>query len=1282
MSSNVCILDNGPACEPDKLIVEIVGKQHPDTQRLLICDAEGQPLDGIIAAAEDEEVSGEGVSSLLKIWDWEEQPGETLYLEIASDSGAPIRLPLLTDLRATPRQDEAQLNQIVPVVPCTALPSIKQQDNSGIPVLVRSGYIYVFIWGKLWRELEVRFTDEGTRYFDIDVESFRNEHGFANGKRPATGVALEDIWLPSQWNGSWAGSLDLIFSEVQLSAARLKRYERHENYRNPRVSMPRLLVSESLWRQRWADAPAGLTLLEAQHGGQHNHRISPVATRYRMASNVFPVRLCAPQRQRQPGHEWLLDQPAKMLCDLTGNYPQQALESTRQATEAWRTGMTSEPPADFESEAWRTCYGGCDADAIAVWQAQDAQPDALQAVRDRQLYAVLLPDPMYRLRHLQARIDALQTLLKYCTQLAMEHPHHASALLLQNLAVPISIGGNRNPLHQSIQSKLTEDGKREINIATSAVERANTWELLASAQLALANCLKLDQSQQCVADHLSLDNFEYAAAMFFVVRVMASIASTPDQLDPLAIKDDIHNAVSGFRLHRPNSNPGQQLLTEILNRESHPLHTMLWPRLRYDELFVDFIKPPEEEPNEGDGRFRATALAHLEDMDAPDEESETLDGMTLAALMASGELQDSFTAHKRFKAGMAVLTKIGEILSSSVKAAENRAANIAHQLGSSNQTVAANRANAEQIRQDQSRLRTDLGQHVTSRVDTRLFTLTGEHLRQTMPLAYEGAHFVEAGKNSGNRRYLIGLEELPEVDRRVVEEKLFGKYLDGAGNRLATTDRRAAQGPGRRIVPETGIFFSLPVDSETTRILQELSQTANCEAAASSALLASRANSEQIGGALQRANSNVQQRQEGRAHRALNSRPFSALVLMMETWNVQVAVEEFETKASENGSLRARIGVAGAGLDLAIALEVLVSKAAGNQSILSAAGRPLVTVSQGRLESIVGMRLAAHITREVSVRLLGQIFAGLLFSGLSISDAIHSARWSDNAVWGHSITAIGGLIGAAAPLFAGSALFGPMGVIAVTLIIGGALIVARFSNTAFEDWLAGSIFSREGGFSNAERARADAMPWAGSSSRHLEDPDEALYRLVGLLTGVSIKVEDNPDFDPTMIDNGSSSEQARKKRANTRITVRSNVSGMFSELESENSIVECLLVRNEIRYQPSNHGLGYRVRRRDQPDRSTPVLQHVTSDSHVLYVNTPASTPNSHSFQNGDQYYWEVRAQFRLKDEQKNKTWVFPALPPKATPINMEQETSADFRRTNRPLWADQETHAATGANG
>ena len=1272
MSSNVCILDNGPACEPDKLIVEIIGKQHPDTQKLLICDAEGQPLDAITAAVEEEEISGEGVSSLLKIWDWEEQPGESLYLEIATESGAPIRLPLLTDLRATPRQDEAQLNQIVPVVPCTALPSIKQQDDSGIPVLVRSGYIYVFVWGKLWRELEVRFTEEGTRYFDIDVAAFRDENGFASGRRVASGVALEDIWLPSQWNGRWAGSLDLIFSEVQLSAARLKRYERHENYRSPRVSMPRLLVSESLWQQRWADAPAGLTLLEAQHGGQHNHSKSPVQTRYSMRSNAFPVNLCAPQRQRQPGHERLLDQPARMLCDLTGAYPEQAFASTRQATENWRKGVASNPPAEFESEAWHACYKGCEADALAVWQAQDTQPDALQSMRDRQLYAVLLPDPMYRLRHLHSRIGSLQTLLKYCTNLAMEHPHHTSALLLQNLAVPNRIGGNRNPLAESVKNKLSEEGKREINIATAAVERANAWKLLESAQLALTNCLNLPQSQQCMGDHLSLDNLEYCGAMLFSVQLMASIASSPAQLDPLALKGDIHDAASGFRLHTPGQHPGQRLLTEIVNRESHPLHAMLWPEIRYDELFADYIKPAEEEPNNGDGRFRATVLARLEGMDAPDEESETLDGMTLAALMASGELQDSFTAHAPFKAGMAVLSKINEILNSSIKAAENHAANISNQLDSSNQTVAANRAAVDQVRQDQSRLRTDLSEHAIE-VKIKLHGMTLEHLRQTMPQAFEGALFVRSGKFRGAEYYLFGLEDLPEVDRRLIEDNVFGEYRDGQGNRIATTDDRAANGSRMRIVPEKGVYLAVPSTSETARILKELSQSVNEEALASSALLASRANSEQLAGALRHADGDVQQRKEGPGHRVLNSRPFSGLVLMMETWNVQVAASELANYSQEGRGIRGVSGMASANLDLVIALEVLVTKVAGNQQILArTANRTALTISDDLATRLLGPRLAKSIVNVVTVRMVGQVSAGLIFAGISLSDAIHSAQWSDNAVWGHSMMTVGGLIGAAAPLFAGSALFGPMGVIAVALIIGGAVLVARLSNTSFEDWLAGSVFTKKEGFTNIEPPQENLRFW--ERSNHLKNPDEALYRLVGLLTGVSIQVEDNPDYAPSIPAYGHISAQELKKQANTRITVRSNLSGMASHLGSATSIVKCLLVRKEV----STHGRSRIVRRRDQPDRSNPLLEHVTADASVLYV----STPHSGSSRNADQYYWEVRAQFRLKDEQKNTTWVFPAPDPKDTPIDMETETDPDYVRIGRPFWADQETHAATGATG
>ncbi|RHW19529.1 hypothetical protein [Pseudomonas jilinensis] len=1276
MSNKVCILDQGPACEPDKLIVEIVGKEHPDSQKLLICDAQGQPLEAVTAAAVEESISGEGVSSLLKVWDWDEQPGETLYLEIASESGEPIRLPLLSDLRVTARQDEAQLNQIVPVVPCTALPGIRRPNDLGIPVLVRSGYIYVFYRQKLWRELEVRFTDTGTYFHDIDVESYRRgERGFASGKREATGVALEDIWLPAQWNGRRAGPVQLMFSEVQLNSARLAYLESHEMRLSSRTRSPNLLVSEPVWQRRWADSPDGKTMLETFVGSGSGIASNAGTTRYRMELFTFPVNLCPPQRQRQPAHEWLLDQPALMLCDLSGGYPEQAMASTRQTADVWRAGESVDPPAEFEPEAWRGFYvrsdaGSIDDDAEKLWQAQEAQSDVLQSVRDRQLYAVLLPDSMHRMRHLHARIDCLQELLKICVRLAIEHPHHASALLLHNLAVPPSIGGGRNPLHQSLQSKLGERGKREINVASAAAERAYVWQQLDNAQQILTDGLKSEQYQQCLADHLSLDQFDYQAAMFSAVRLMASIVTSPAQLDPLAINGDIHNAVTGARLHRTGRSPGQQLMREVANRATHPLHVMLWPELKEEELFAAYQRPAQEEPNAGDGRFRATALASLEEQDSPDENTETLDGITLASLMSSGTLQDSFTAHKIFKAGMSVLSKINEILSGAVLAAENGIANLANQTIDNNRTMAGHQADIDRARQDQSRQRSELGARGRA-MSIQLHGMNAEHLRQTMPRAFDNALFVRIG-NLGNKKitdyYLLGLEDLPEVNIQEAEGKMFGRYLDRDGKPLAMTNGTAARRAGMQIAPEAGTYFVIPRNSETAGILSQLNQAIHQESLASSALLASRASAEQLGADLQRATDNLRRAREGLAARVLNSKPFSAVVLMMEIWNVRVAIEEAEKIGLERGEGRLKVGMFAAYADLMIALEALTSKLVSNQSILSAAGRPFVTLSEQRLGRIVGMRLATHLAKEISVRLLGQVTAGLVFAGLSVSDAIHAARWSDNAVWGHGMMAAGGLLAAGGALLAGSSLLGPVGLAALVLIIGGAAVVALFSNTPFEDWLAGSAFAGES---------------SGTGSQHyLRDPDQSFYRLVGLFAGIRIQIDENPEYDPAALNDGSDSPDALKLRANTCISVRSNIKGMAAQLGSQSLIFRCQLMRNEVRYGHGSLGLSSRATLRPLPSMSHPLFQHDVDDTLVVYVNTPANTRQSHPFQDYDEYHWEVRAQFRLKDPRHDKSWVFPAPEPKVKPVDPARYEEPCFTRTNQLLWADQESHAATGVAG
>src|SRR5690554_762689 len=902
MSSKVSILDNGPACEPDKFIVEIVGKQHPDTQKLVICDEVGTPLHGVTAAATEEARDADEFASLLKIRDWDDMPGKSLSLEVASESGEPIRLPLLAGrLRSTPRQEEAQLNQIVPVIPCASLPGIQNPADLGVPVMVRSGYIYVFYNSMLWRELEVRFTDQGTRFHDIDVASYREEKGFTSGKRLATGVALEDIWLPSQWNGRPPVPVQLMFSEVQLSAARLTYMERHESRLDHRTRSPGLLISESSLLERWADSPDGQSMLD---------ELNASLTRYRMDRFAFPVRLCAPQRQRQPGHEWLLDQPARYICDLSGEYMAQALANTRETVSTWREGISIEPPRQFESEAWHACQNSCDAETSAFWAAKAAEADVLQSARQRKLHAVLLPDPMYRMRHLASRIDNLQELLKDCTRLAMEHPHHASALLLHNLAVPPRIGGGLNPMSRSLQDKLNDDGKRKINIATAAIERAHVRRLLENSQQALSAALEIRQYQQCIADHLSLDGFDYQAAMFSAVRLLAAIATPAAQLDPLAFNDDIHDAVSGLRLHRSRRSSAQQLLASIANNDRHPLHVMLWPEIKDDQLFAAYQAPSAEEPNQGDGSFRATVLASLEDLEAGDPNSETLDGITLAALMESGTLQDAFTLQLGAKSGMAVLSRINDILNGAVQAAENRITELANQA-----------------RESQTQHRNTLAAQA-KKLNIKLHGMQAEHLRQTMPRAFENAMFIRAG-NLGQTNirdyYLFGLEDLPEVDPNAAAARFYGEYRDGNGNLLATTNARSARRAGMPIVPDSGTYFGIPANSRTATILRELNLAINKEALAGSALVAAQSGSKQLNSPLQLATENLRRAREGLTYRALNSRPFSAMVLMMETWNVQVAISEINKVILERGKMRAEFGTLSTRVDLALAVEALAA---------------------------------------------------------------------------------------------------------------------------------------------------------------------------------------------------------------------------------------------------------------------------------------------------------------------------------------------------------------------
>ncbi|GAO93504.1 hypothetical protein PSA5_12325 [Pseudomonas syringae pv. actinidiae] len=759
-------LSDGPSCEMDKLIVQIVGKKHSDQQQVLLLGSDGAR----IYPPKSEVLERELFSSTLKVWDHIE--GTHLHLQIATLEGEPIRLPLLSDTKVTPRQADAQFNQIVPVLPFVALPGSKTVDDMGTPVLARAGYVYVFYQEKLWRELEIQVSENGNTYHDIDVARYRQQDGFVAGERKVTGVALEDIWLPAIWNNRPVQTLQLCFSEIQLSAARLERLEKDAASRDQRCNSPDLSGSKKRFTDLYKGKPDGTAMLDAFSGFDAKNPvaqalIAPIkATRLNLQYNVFPISLAAPQRARQPGYERLLDHPARYLCDLSGQYP---VESFRQAkaflAEAAR-GITVQDVRHLELTAMADALLAslpveADAepvDAGVLWEAQAGVVDVLDKARQRQVCGVLLDDACYRLRHLRQRVDTCQQLFALCARHAVLHPHHASALLVQQLVVPRSIRGQENPLHAAM-AKLHEPGRRAINQCTATVQRAVVWRHMISAQDALVASLKQSATEQMLADHLSLEGFDYVAAMYELSRTLATLALLPSNVDPLAPGGDMVDAVTGVGLWDQAVSAGQKFLNQIVSDDTSPLHLMLWPECDLQTACAPYVVPVSDDKNRGDGRFRATELARFETQPAPDPIAQvTLDATTLANLLAGDSLQNFFLINNG-KATTAALVGIFENLQSASDGAANAVDKASQALASAKGNVNSAPANVrsanDRLAQMQERLGADAHKINVNRQGRGV-----QQLRSMMPEHF-GAAFLIRRNQVTPQHYVFGLEDLP-----------------------------------------------------------------------------------------------------------------------------------------------------------------------------------------------------------------------------------------------------------------------------------------------------------------------------------------------------------------------------------------------------------------------------------------------------------------------------------------------------------------------------------------
>ena len=1194
-------LSSGPCCEIDKLIVQINGAHHSNSQRLAIYDQAGKRLDAF--TDEDKPETQEApyfIDSALHVWDWQNNYTHRLWLEIDALDGSVIRLPL-PEVAITPRQFDAQWNQIVPIIPFTPLPGVNSAHDHGTPVLCRSGFVYVFLDGRLWRELEVRVEDEKTTYHDVDMNRHRFGEHIEPGPRPAIGQPLDDIWLPASWNNQRV-SPQLCFSEIQLSGPRLQRLEQDAKLREQRCQSPDLRCSRDKYKQVFHDKPDGLAMLDAfstfnafDHANQAAAGAAHTAW-LNLNQHAFPVSVVAPQRARQPGFEWLLDQPARYLCDLSGQFPPIALGDARRHVLRCEKGEVAYQATDVETGAWahwqqQVCSPG-DELAIELWQEQPAVPDVLAGARQRHLYGVLLHDSHHRLRHLHARIHDQQQLLTLCATRASQHPHHASALLVQQLLIPRDLNGQPNPLHRRLD-KLDEHAKLDLNRFTASGERTQLWRQLEMTQSLLTSRLQQPHTEHGLADHLSQDGFDYVAALHFVSRLFASLATTPAQLDPLAVSGDVPNALTGESLYSPKASVGQAWISRMANDEGHGLHTMLWPALASQDLSVAYVQPETADANEGDGRFRPNELLSAIGHDTVDpKQVNTLDAYLLSGLLTNGDLNNSLTT--AFKALAATLLSFHETLQGAVDVAEQALHGAQHAL-----IIRSERpAPAVNMRQQQRAV---------------------AQLRSMLPGGFRALHFITHQEARNKNLYVFGLTDLPEVPARLRRPHL--DYRSSSGN-SAVSQRHHRRGGG--LLANT-MVIAMPRDHRIAQLASGINQRVN-------AAWQENMGEQEVAkkSAIQKA---VDQRDALKSqwlYRALNSTPFAAAVGMLELWNLRNELRAVEQVQREKGDARAFFGVGAAAIDLLIAMEALTVKLAGSQSALAAARKTLFVIPQSSSSRILGKTLAKRLIDKVTAQLLGQVFAGSIFVGLNLYDAWHANQWGDDALWGHLLMAAGGLSGIAGILTVGGATFlglGPAGWISLIAISAGAGIVYLLSSSPVEDWLSRGPFAM-----------------AKDQADHLQDPAQAFYYLVSLFADIRIIVEDNPDHTIPAYSDEFNPQPFCVRNADTRIRIESNLPGLLSGLADPDIRVSCVVQethRLHDRWNGQTHEESY-LHREAKPESS-----RMYTHGLEIFVKTPSDTRRA--VERSDESksvhaVWRVRAQLAVKNG--DSTWVFPAPKP------------------------------------
>lgn len=604
-----------PACEGEKLFIQVMGKDHPEGHEIVIVNQHsGERLDDF-GEAETEELSDP--TSVLHKWCWQGLQRVDAQLHIATEAGEPIKLPLLKWLYKNERKPRYQDNIIQPVMPMALFQEVTGDTGHALPL--RSGYLYIYFEETLWRELEVSANDEESKleFRDIHVAEHRNEQGqYQQDRRPAVGVPLEEVWLPyRQEERAIDGPLRVAFSEVQLSAARLNYLETDQQARLTRCQSINLSSSNNF---------PSLGMLYLLEGNSE-------------------------QRLRLPFLEENIAFPSQLTSDLEGSFLQQLRDQAAQELQVFDAGGEqarasadaemaraqgqSSSPLYLQASARLAALGARlqqesdDEEAYSIWQESlGSTSNCLSDIAERNIPGLVIQDTLFELRHAMRGTQSSLGYLQQIPSLAAEDElYECAALVNQTILKQQNSSGETNPLNRfADKADLSDTG--ELNRILRGSHRALARYQFDAYQQRLSSLLLSRPGTAVLADLLSLEGHDYIGAYSLTLDLLEGLRESAERADSLS--DSTPTSLSR----------AQQLLVNILSDNSnYALHAMLFPSDESTPLNAP-LSLPEEDENRGDGliRLKAISAQHLLDPPTEDDDVQLLETAWLAALASDG----------------------------------------------------------------------------------------------------------------------------------------------------------------------------------------------------------------------------------------------------------------------------------------------------------------------------------------------------------------------------------------------------------------------------------------------------------------------------------------------------------------------------------------------------------------------------------------------------------------------------------------------------------------------